>query len=211
MEEINLKELFDYFKEKIMLFFIIILSILVVGSVYSIIIKTPMYRSSSTLLFVEGNASSIQNFKQIIKSQKVVDPVIESLDLSCSHDDLKSRIDVTNEANSNTITITAVDRDRKEAVAIANEVTKKFKEEIKEIYGIKNIQDLDMPKEASSPYNMNVIKDLLIYLCVGIVLALVIIFMFYYFDTTIKSAEEIEKKYNLPIFGVIPKVRTKEK
>lgn len=211
MEEINLKELFDYFKEKIMLFFIIILSILVVGSVYSIIIKTPMYRSSSTLLFVEGNASSIQNFKQIIKSQKVVDPVIESLDLSCSHDDLKSRIDVTNEANSNTITITAVDRDRKEAVAIANEVTKKFKEEIKEIYGIKNIQDLDMPKEASSPYNMNVIKDLLIYLCVGIVLALVIIFMFYYFDTTIKSAEEIEKKYNLPIFGIIPKVRTKEK
>ena len=43
MEEINLKQLFDYFKERILMVLIIILSVLVVGSIYSILLKTPMY------------------------------------------------------------------------------------------------------------------------------------------------------------------------
>lgn len=211
MEEINIKELFDYFKERIMLFAIIVLSILVVGSTYTILLKTPMYRSNSTLLFVEGNASSVQNYKEIVTSQRVVDPVIESLNLKCSGDDLKGRIEVTTKNNISTIVISVADKDKKLAVDITKEVTKLFKQEMQKIYNIKNIQDLDTPKEASAPYNMNVAKDLVIYLAVGIIIGIVSIFIIYYFDTTIKSAEEVEKKYNLPIFGVIPKVKTKEK
>ena len=211
MEEITLKELFDYFKEKIMLFIIIVLSVLVVGSTYTIILKRPMYRSSSTLLFVEGNTTSILNYKEIATSQRVVEPVIQRLNLDCSTDSLKGRISVENETNTNTISISVVDKDRALAVDITNEVTKLFKEEVKEIYGIEKIEDLDMPKQASAPYNMNVGKDLIIYLGVGVILSLAIIFVIYYFDTTIKSAEKVEQKYNLPIFGVIPKVRTKEK
>lgn len=211
MEEITLKELFDYFKEKLMLFIIIVLSVLVVGSTYTIILKRPMYRSSSTLLFVEGNTTSILNYKEIATSQRVVEPVIQSLNLDCSTDSLKSRISVENETNTNTISISVVDKDRALAVDITNEVTKLFKEEVKEIYGIEKIEDLDMPKQASAPYNMNVGKDLIIYLGVGVILSLAIIFVIYYFDTTIKSAEKVEQKYNLPIFGVIPKVRTREK
>ena len=211
MEEITLKELFDYFKEKLMLFIIIVLSVLVVGSTYTIILKRPMYRSSSTLLFVEGNTTSILNYKEIATSQRVVEPVIQSLNLDCSIDSLKGRISVENETNTNAIKISVVDKDKVLAVDITQEVTKFFKEEVQEIYPNSKIEDLDMPKQASAPYNMNVGKDLIIYLGVGVILSLAIIFVIYYFDTTIKSAEKVEQKYNLPIFGVIPKVRTKEK
>lgn len=211
MEEITLKELFDYFKEKIMLFIIIVLSVLVVGSTYTIILKKPMYRSNSTLLFVDGNTTSILNYKKIATSQRVVEPVIQNLNLNCSADNLKNRINVETETNTSTISISVVDADKELVVDITNEVTKLFKEEVKEIYGVNKIEDLDMPKEASIPYNMNVGKDLIIYFCVGVILSLAIIFVIYYFDTTIKSAEKVEQKYNLPVFGVIPKVRTKEK
>ena len=42
MEEINLKELFDYIKERILVVIIIILAVLVVGCIYSIFLKKPM-------------------------------------------------------------------------------------------------------------------------------------------------------------------------
>ena len=68
-----------------------------------------------------------------------------------------------------------------------------------------------MAEEAESPYNINIFKDLLIYLLVGIVISFGIIFVIFYFDTTIKSVEEIENKLGLPVFGIVPKVKRKEK
>lgn len=60
MEEINLKELFDYFKSRIMVILIIILVALIAGSVYSIFLKTPLYRSKTTIVLVseDGTAGS---------------------------------------------------------------------------------------------------------------------------------------------------------
>ena len=45
---------------------------------------------------------------------------------------------------------------------------------------------------------------------IGIVLGFGIIFIMFYFDTTIKNAEEIQTKLGLPLLGVVPRVE-KEK
>ena len=45
---------------------------------------------------------------------------------------------------------------------------------------------------------------------IGIVLSLGIVFVIFYFDTTIKSAEEVENKLGLPIYGIVPKINKKE-
>ena len=39
---------------------------------------------------------------------------------------------------------------------------------------------------------------------VSFVLACGIIFVMFYFDTTIKSSEEVEEKIGLPVLGVVP-------
>ena len=64
MEEINLKELFDYIKERIGLMIIIVLAVLIVGGAYSLFIKTPMYKSTSTIVLVsdEGTNSNNQTY-----------------------------------------------------------------------------------------------------------------------------------------------------
>ena len=38
----------------------------------------------------------------------------------------------------------------------------------------------------------------------GIVLGLGIIFIMFYFDTTIKSSDEITEKVGLPVLGIVP-------
>lgn len=227
MEEINLKELFDYLKERILIILIIILAVLVVGCIYSIFIKVPMYQSETTVVLVSDdgtsgggtttqsdinlNQSLVSTYSEIVKSRRIADKVIKNLSLNYTIDELLDNISVSNTAETEIINIIVKDQDKALAADIANEVVKVFGEEIKDIYKLQNVSVIDVAEEAEEPYNINMLKDLVIYLLVGVVLACGTIFVIYYFDTTIKSAEEIENKLGLPVFGIVPKVKFKEK
>lgn len=226
MEEINLKELFDYLKERVLIVAIITLAILVVGCIYSIFIKTPMYKSQTSFVLVSDdgtagggysqaeanlNKNLVATYSDLVKSNRVIDKVIKNLSLNYSVNTLKGRITVTNATNTEIIKINVEDPDKALAADIANEIIKVFGEEIKEIYRLQNVSLVDVAEEAEYPYNVNILKDIVIYLLVGIVLACGIIFVIYYFDTTIKSADEVEKKLGLPVFGIVPRVKYREK
>ena len=58
MEEINLKEVYSYFKSKILWILIAIVVIIVIGNVYTIITREPMYRSNTTIVLVGESKES---------------------------------------------------------------------------------------------------------------------------------------------------------
>lgn len=228
MEEINLKELFDYIKERILIVIIIMLGVLVVGCVYSIFIKTPLYKSTTRIVLVSdsgessGNGSYTQSdlqlnqnlvstYSEIVKSRKNLDTVIKNLALPYTIDQLYDNVAVSTVKDTEIIKIDVVDEDKGLAADIANEIVKVFGEEIKYIYKLQNVSTVDVAEESEEPYNINVLKDLVIYVLVGAVLALGSVFVVYYFDTTVKNAEEIETKIGLPVLGIVPKVKHKEK
>lgn len=227
MEEINLKELFDYFKSRIMVILIIILVALIAGSVYSIFLKTPLYRSKTTIVLVseDGTAGSttytqsdvqlnkslVSTYSEIVSSRRVIENVIKNLSLDYTVDEVTDMITISTVNDTEIIKIEVANEDKGIAADIANEVANVFSEEIKSIYKLQNVSVVDVAEEAESPYNINIFKDLLIYLLVGIVISFGIIFVIFYFDTTIKSVEEIENKLGLPVFGIVPKVKRKEK
>lgn len=226
MEEINLKELLDYFKERLTLFLVIVLTVVLAGSIYAIFLKTPMYQSSSTVLLVSKNEASnlttsdvqlskslTTTYSEIIKSRRVIEQVIENLSLDYSYAELTKNVSVSSVNDTEIIRVAVNNPDRGVAADITNEIVKVFSAEIVVIYEgkVSNVSTIDKATEAKAPYNVNVAKDFLIFLLVGIVLAAAFIFIVYYFDTTIKSADEIEEKLGLPIFGVVPKVKKKGK
>ena len=229
MEEINLKELFTYFKARILIMLIVILTVVLLGSIYSLFLKVPVYESTSSIVLVndEGEASSsstsynqsdatlnkslISTYSEIVKTNRVMEKVIKNLSLDYSLEELKREIKVTNSTNTEIIKIQVIDKDRGLAAEIANEVVKVFSEEIKEIYKSQNVSVVDVATEASSPYNFNFIKELVIYFLIGAVLVCALVFVTFYFDTTIKSTEEIENNLGLPVFGVVPEVKKKHR
>ena len=97
MEEINLKELFDYVKERLLIIIIIMLAVLVVGCVYSIFIKTPLYKSYSRVVLVSDdgtaaggtggvtqsdvqlNKSLVSTYSELVTSRTIMDKVIKSI------------------------------------------------------------------------------------------------------------------------------------
>ena len=227
MEEINLKELFDYVKERILMIIIIVLAVLVVGCVYSVFVKTPMYKSATSIVLVSDdgqagtqasisqsdvqlNKSLVPTYKEIVTSRKILEKVISNLSIDYTYEQLVKMVTISNNTNTEIIKIEVKNSDKALAADIANEIRIVFGEEIKNIYQVQNVKTVDKATEASKPYNINITKDFLIYLVIGIVVACGTIFVIYYFDTTIKSAEEIEKKLGLPVVGIIPKVKRKE-
>ena len=219
MEEIDLKELFDYFMSKMIWIIISVILVIGIGNVYTILTRVPMYRSSTTIVLVNENNSDTYNntdlqmnknlvgtYSEIIKSRKVIEPVINNLGLSYSYEKLRGRVSVASVQNTEIIRVAVSDDNPKVATRIANEIASVFTTEIQKIYKLNNVSVVDKAVDAMKPYNVNYLKDIVIYTAIGLVISCGIIFIKFYFDTTIKTSEEIENKLGLTVLGIVPKV-----
>lgn len=217
MEEINLSEVYSYFKTKILWILLAIVVIVILGNIYTIITRTPMYQSNTTIVLVgeskkEYNQSDsllnqnlIGTYSQIIKSRKVLSQVIENLDLKMTTEELSNSITTSSVEETEIIQITVENAKAKDAKKITDELAEVFAKEIKDIYHLENVEIIDKAEIAKTPYNVNYLKDNVIYLVVGLVLSFGVVFVMYYFDTSIKSSDIVEEKLGLTVIGIVPK------
>ena len=221
MEEINLIEVLEYYKNKLIWIVATILVVILLGNIFTIATRVPMYKSNTTILLVGSNEKVNQNdvslnnnlvptYSEIIKSRNVLNQVIKNLNLDYSVEQLSNSITVGTKTGTQIITVTVSNKDSKKAKDIANEVSIVFAKEIKDLYKLDNVAIIDNAVEASKPYNLTYLKDNVIYFGIGLVLSCGIIFIMFYFDTTIKSAESIEEKLGLTVLGVVPEERRKK-
>ena len=220
MDDLDLKELFEFIKDKISLLFSIIVGVCLIGCLYGLFIQKPMYNSYTTVILggnetnntesltqsdVTLNQNLVDTYAEVVKSRRVLKQVIEELDLDLTYEQLSEKISVSAVNDTEIIKITVTDEDAKKAKNIANITAKYFTSEIVELYNLKNVNILDEAMEAKKPYNINVIKQVVVYFMIGFVLGAGILFIIYYFDRSIKSVEQIEQKVKLPILGSVEK------
>lgn len=217
MEEIDLKELFNFFKGKIGFIITITAAVCILGSVYGFLIQKPMYQSYTTVILgsstttsngitqndVTLNKNLVSTYAEIVKSKRVLNQVIKELELDTSYESLVNEISVSSVNETEIIKITVSDRDAVKAKNIANVTANSFAKEVIDLYKMNNVSILDEATVATSPYNINVVKQLIIYVMVGLVLGCGISFVIFYFDRTIKSVEQVEQKIKLPILGSV--------
>lgn len=218
MDEIDLKEIFDYFKKRYKKLIAIIILVTAVISVLNITFKTPLYSSDATLLIADTskgkdqlntqaislNEKLVGTYSEIIKSRSVLEKVINNLDLKDSVGSLGKNIKVQNVPKTELIKISVINEDPGKAEEIAKEVTSVFSKKIEELYKIENIKVIDEPKKGASPFNINYLKDIIKILLAVTAMSAFIVVIMYYFDTTIKSSEVVEDKFDLIVLGLIP-------
>ncbi len=217
MEEINLKELGAYYLSHITFALIVIAVILIMGCIYSVVIKKPLYHGTTSIVLANPNTSStitssdiqvnknlVETYSQIIKSRKILSNVVNQLHLSYSETALASKVSVSAISDTEIIRISVSDRNNQLAAQIANKIAEVFMKEIMDIYSIQNVTVIDEAIAESTPYNINIAKEVVLYLLIGIILSAIILFVLFYFDTTIKSSTEIEEKLGLTVLGNVP-------
>ncbi len=220
MEEINLKEMFDFFISKIYIIIIGVTVTTLLGIFYMCYLQVPMYKSETTILLVNEDKENLQadiitnqklvtTYSEILKSRKVLSKVIKELDLDTTTTQLSNSITVTSVKDTEIIKVEVANKDPKQARDIANTLAKVFNQEIVKIYNLKNITIVDKAILAQEPYNISILKQTVLYLLVGFVMSSGIVFILFYFDTTVKSREQIEEKLGIPVLGRIPYMEVK--
>lgn len=223
MENINIKEVATFLLRKLWLILAILAVVVAGGEIYSNVLKTPLYESNTNVVLISDNSTKteitnndvtlsnnlVKTYSEIVKSRNVLSKVIENLHLDESYESLKGQVTVSSVTSTQLISIKISDKDPKKAKEIADELGKVFKTEIKEIYKIDNVQIVDEAVEANSPYNINIVKESIIYLVAGLVLGVGAAYLLFIMDKTIKDTDTVEKKLGLTVMGVVPEVESK--
>ena len=224
MEEINLKEMFNYFVNKLPLMLLIMFVVIASGCCYSIFLQKPLYSSSTTIVlaraYFENSSSSeinqndltlnqklVSTYREIIRSKSILKEVIEDLDLDITYGALYNSVKVDSVKDTEIIKVTVSYENPKTARNIAAKIAEIFSKEIVEIYNIQNVRVLDEAEIDNTPYNINAVKQIVLYVLVGMVIAVGVTFVIFYLDTTIKNVEEVERRIELPILGAVPEKR----
>ncbi|MCX4249217.1 MAG: Wzz/FepE/Etk N-terminal domain-containing protein [Bacilli bacterium] len=224
MEEIDVGQLLGYFKSKI-IYIIFAMSIaFCLSSIYVNRFRVPEYTSYTTILLNKTNENSsitstdlqidkslVSTYSEIIKSKRVLRTVINNLALDMEYGTLVSKVNVGSVTDTSILKISVTDSDSSKAASIANEIAEVFSEDIQEIYKIENISIIDVAEITSVASSTSTMKIIGIATIAGAFLSIAVIFVIFYFDTTIKNEEDIERATSLPVIGIVPISREKIK
>lgn len=230
MEELDLKKLINIFWNKRLHIIVISVIAIIIGTIYSFYFVEPKYEAYTTVVLVKdattGEDSSgqtitssdvglaqnlIGTYSKLVKSKNVLRQAINNLQINETEDTLKNKITVSEIDDSEMIKITVKDENPVQAMRVANEVTKVFAKTVSDIYKINNVYTVDEAEEPITPCNINHIRDIAIFLVIGLVISIIYVLIANMFDNTIKDADDIETNSELITLVSIPFVNEDSK
>lgn len=225
MEELDLKELFEIFWSKKVQILLIVLIFAVIGVIYTMGFVTPVYTSSTTLVLATSNGENqsttnttnsitttditlnsklVSTYSVLVRSKDVLGQVISNLGIDISWESLKNNVTVSAVEDTEVIEISVTNGNPQYAADIANEIANVFSDKVAEIYNINNVHIVDEAETPTGPSNINHTKDVVIFAFIGVVVAVIYVLIANMLDTTIKTADDIERQFKLPVLASIP-------
>ena len=223
MEELDLKELFEMFWNKKIKIILIMAIFAVIGVIYSIGFVVPEYTAFTKLVLAgqssdaTGNTTEaitttdltinsklVATYSELVTSNDVVRQVIANTGIDISEEALKSSIEVSSVEDTDVIKISVTNQNPTYATKLTNETAKAFMEKVAEIYNINNVHVVDEAEEPQSPSNVNHLKDVIIFTFIGVVVAVAYVLIANMLDNTIKTREEVERLFKIPVIAEIP-------
>ncbi len=183
----------------------------------SLCLLTPRYTSVTSLyVLAQQDNESIttadltvgtqltNDYAVLVKSRPVLDQVIHDLELEMTADQLEKLISVENKSNTRIIKISVSYEDPLQARLIADSLRVAVGEQIVSVMNIdavNTVEEASLPLEPSSP---RVLRNTLIGMLAGMVLAAAFFVIRNVIDDTVKTSEDVEKALGLPLLGSIP-------
>ncbi|MCU1424833.1 MAG: chromosome partitioning protein [Microbacteriaceae bacterium] len=199
----------------------------VAGGAAATLIATPRYEASTELFvsvqgagetssgdLVQGSSAAqqkVRSYVLIANSPRVLDPVIEKLDLDTTAAQLASRVTASSPVNTVVIEIAVNDTDAVTAANIANAVGASFIDVVvNELESVDNgttslvkMQSIEPAVVPSAPYSPRTTINLLLGMLAGLAAGLGAAILRTVLDTRIHGAHDVEAITDRPILGGI--------
>ena len=187
-----------------------------IAFVYSSILVTPQYESTTRIYVVGQHAEAgagltnqdlqagsylVKDYKEIILSQDVLTQVATELNLNGN---LKEKVSVSIPVDTRIVSISVRDTDPNEAARIANSLRTFASQKIIEVTKVSDVTTLEEAVPAEEPSTPNTKRNILLGLLAGGILATALVLVMEVLDDRVKRPQDIEEVMGLTLLGVVP-------
>ena len=214
--EIDLLELLREFRRRIWIILGVIVLFGGVAGAFSKFVLTPQFKSTAMvyILSKETTLTSLadlqigsqltKDYKIIVTSRRVLNQVIDEMELGLTYKDLKEKVTIDNPQDTRILSISVEDPDPNMAKMIADKiatVSSDYIGDIMEMVPPKLIEEGEVPVLKSSPSNA---KNALIGGLLGAVLICGLITVQVVMNDTIRIEEDVTKYLGLSVLASVP-------
>lgn len=217
-KSISIQELFVLVKRYLVL-------VLVVGLIAGLltyfvcnVVVAPVYEASAKMIVnsrqeqtgsvtndqITSAQKLVDTYAIIIRSQPVLEPVIENLGLEMDVEKLAKKVTVTSVNDTQVMQIAVQSTDREQALQIVEQIVAVCPDiiiEAVEAGSVKTIEPARLRKEPVSP-KTNLFTVVAAFL--AMVMVLILLILRHLLDNTYKSEMDLRNDLELPVLGVIP-------
>ena len=219
MEEIDLLELFRAILKHIKLIIVLCILFGIGGFFGTKLLITPTYTASTSIYLTPqisetgsldynsqmANSKLVTNVVNLLTQNNIMSEVAKDVGLE-SAKNVKDALTVSNETNTEIITITATTTDPKLSKDIANSTVSTFINRMQKNLNVRNIEVVDKAKLSYIPSGPNVKKNTIMATFVGFVLGCGYAVLKFLLDNRLRTKEEAEKYLGVPVFCEIPEL-----
>lgn len=214
--EIDLSQLFHQIKKNIRLIIISMLLVAVIAFVFTTFFIDKKYASQARIYITpkvteEGTVDyssltsgnlMVNNYMSILKGENLLRNVSEAIGTDFSI--VNSSLSVSNDANTQIITIKSTTDDPELSKAIVDQTVSSFQSDMQELLNIQNLVVIDSAKVNSAPVSPNVKMNTLIGALIGAMLSGGYVFIMFILDKRLRNKKEAEEYLGIPVLAEIP-------
>lgn len=221
--EIDFRKIFYMMRDKVV--YIIICTILLgtLAGCFTHFFITPKYTANvkyyvySNTDRISSDASISQNeimasqdlintYIAILSSDTVLDKVAEDLSINTNASKLRKLISSTWIEDTQIFQVVVQTTNPETSAEIANSIAKIAPAEINRIVKAGGVEIVDYAKVPKSPSSPNTKMNIIIGALAGFFISFLGFFVYELFDSTIASAKDLERDFEIPILGTIPRL-----
>lgn len=153
---------------------------------------------------INASQKLVSTYVEILKSDTVINKVIQACKLEYSVMDIREMMSASSVNGTEIFEVKIISKNPEESALIANTIADIGPEEIIRVVKAGSVELIDPARVPAKPSSPNVMLNTLIGIMLGGVLSVLGVLVYAMLDTRIKTEEDLEKAYNLPILGAIP-------
>ncbi|MCH5315952.1 MAG: hypothetical protein J1E81_08560 [Eubacterium sp.] len=222
--EIDLRKIFEMLKKKIV--YILLIGIIgailaacytnfFIDSKYTATVKLYAYSSNDYMLSPENSISVsqfdasekiIKTYLEVIKSYAFLEKVADKFDNTISAGQIKGMMSCAQIEGTLAFQISVSSTNAQTAMDVANAIADTCPDEIVRILKVGGVSILDNARKPTAPSYPDTKKNVLIGFAAAFAVSLVFFFLKEIFDTSIKDEKDLEREFDIPILGSIPRL-----
>ncbi|MFQ6968003.1 MAG: Wzz/FepE/Etk N-terminal domain-containing protein [Gemmiger qucibialis] len=217
-EVIDLTEILSAVRQHLLELIFVTLAAALVGFTASKFLMNPKYDSSALMIVntrqdVNANVTSdqinsatklVSTYSIIIKSDTVLQQVIDNLGLNLTYAKLNKRVTVAAVDDTQVMKITVQSDSPEWARQVCEQIITVAPDVIKEAVEAGSVKVISNPSLATEPVSPNIMKNTMLAAAVGFVLVIGIIVLQVLLDNKINTEEDVTKYLDMTVLGVIP-------